>query len=102
MGDFDYSDITTWHLGGFECDSCGGSCDSSAEFDPDWGDSGEWAFSYTVGCYSGDQIISTDENARELLQDMFVSLREASPRHWGSEQEFEVLELVETLGGFDL
>lgn len=100
MSDFEYSDITTWYLGVGDCDSCGSDCSSHAEFDPTWGDEGEWAFSYDIGCYGGDQVVSTEDSARDRLTEMFAELRQAAPNHWSSEQEFEVLELISNLGGF--
>jgi hypothetical protein len=98
MSDFDYSDITTWYLGAGDCDSCGSDCVNRAEFDPQWGDNGEWSFSYDVGCYGGDLVSSTDDAVKERLAEMFAELRDAAPNHWNSEQEFEVLELIANLG----
>lgn len=97
MSDFEYSDITTWYLGSGDCDSCGSDCINSAEFNPGWGDNEEWAFSYNIGCYGGDQVIASDEDYFNRLQEMFSILREASPMHWSREQESELLELIENL-----
>ncbi len=97
MSDFDYSDITTWYLGKADCDACGSECLNSAEFNPRWGDSGEWAFSYNVGCYGGDQVVASDEDYQTRLREMFVVLRETSYGLWTSEQESELFELIDNL-----
>ncbi len=99
MSDSDYTlddETTNWFLGSEDCETCGTN-DDEVEFDPAWDEDGVWSFSYRVGCYGGDQLLSTDEDIQERLVEMFEHLRMVSPEHWGAEQEAEVRELIQNI-----
>lgn len=90
---------TRWFLGTSDCDTCGSNWEE-ADFDPTWDEeTGVWLFGYRVGCYSGDSLLSTDEDRETRLEEMFARLRSMFSDTWTKTEEKQVRALIAAAEG---
>lgn len=74
-----------WELGeDFDCETCGSSW-NHAEFDPDFHGISKWRFSYSVGCYYGEDISYESNDVETRLLEMFEVLQNYTS--WESTRE---------------
>lgn len=84
----------SWSLGDdYDCETCGYTW-NEAELDLDWDGEGQgvWMFGYRTGCYGGNSVTSTQEDAAEKLE---VLLKEVSQYpEWSADIEKKVRTLL--------